>query len=299
MTSLRRYLAAVVIAIVAGVTSSSFAAADPAPPSPDVKLNCGLGGCEIKAEKDGDSRGGSHGPGSTRNSESAAEAKKVAAAEEAIKARLAKYENEISAYNKCLTNFTPSAATPAPSCGPVPAVPDDLTLSLAVSSNGAPPPITNAQAGAIAAARLRIPTVAPGIGPSPELNRWKMAAVGYPLWLWADGPTHVGPVSDSVGGLSVSLEARVTKVTFRMGDGKTVDCAGRGQRWTRAVKPGEKSPSCGYSYSKPSLPEGTYRVAAIANWAVTWTVNDESGVINVPAVDTAELPVGELQVLVR
>ena len=141
--------------------------------------------------------------------------------------------------------------------------------------------------------------MAPGIGPSPELNRWKMAAVGYPLWLWADGPTHVGPVSDSVGGLTVSLEAKVTKVTFRMGDGKTVSCAGRGQKWTRAVKPGAKSPSCGYSYTKPSLPEGSYRVAAIANWAVTWTVNNESGVINVPAVDTAELPVGELQVLVR
>ena len=142
-------------------------------------------------------------------------------------------------------------------------------LSLVVSSNGAPPAITNAQAGAIAAARLRIPTVAPGIGPSPELNRWKMAAVGYPLWLWADGPTHVGPVSDSVGGLTVSLEARVTKVTFRMGDGKTVNCAGRGQKWTRSVKPGAKSPNCGYSYTKPSLPKGSYTVAAIANWAVT------------------------------
>jgi hypothetical protein len=76
--------------------------------------------------------------------------------------------------------------------------------------------ITPAQAGAIAIARLRLPTVAPGIGPSPDLNRWKMAAVGYPLWLWADGPTRAGPVSDSVGGLSVSLEARVSSPTFRI-----------------------------------------------------------------------------------
>jgi hypothetical protein len=231
-------------------------------------------------------------PGSKKN-------KKLQEALAAIKARLARYNKATEAYNKCLTDFTPSAAAPAPSCGPVPAIPDDLTVALPVSSNLAPPPITNAQAGAIAAARLRIPTVAPGIGPSPELNRWKMAAVGYPLWLWANGPTHVGPVSDSVGGLSVSLEARVTKVMFRMGDGKTVNCAGRGQKWTRAVKPGAKSPNCGYSYTKPSLPEGSYTVAAIANWAVTWTVNDQSGVINVPAVDTAAFPVGELQVLVR
>jgi hypothetical protein len=47
------------------------------------------------------------------------------------------------------------------------------------------------------------------------------------------------------------------------------------------------------------LPDDTYAVAAIANWAVTWTSNGQSGVINVPVVDTTELPVGELQVLVR
>jgi hypothetical protein len=84
-----------------------------------------------------------------------------------------------------------------------------------------------------------------------------------------------------------------------MGDGHTVTCPGSGQKWTAAVQPGAKSPSCGYSYTKPSLPHGNYTVAAIADWAVTWTSNGQSGVINVPAVDTTELPVGELQVLVR
>ena len=102
--------------------------------------------------------------------------------------------------------------------------------------------ITPAQAGAIAVARLQLPTIAPGIGPPPDLNRWKMAAVGYPLWLWADGPTHVGPVSDSVAGLSVSLEARVTSLTFRMGDGNTVQCSGDGDEWTKAVEPGSQGP---------------------------------------------------------
>jgi hypothetical protein len=111
--------------------------------------------------------------------------------------------------------------------------------------------------------------------------------------------THVGPVSDSVGGLSVSLDAEVSSLTFRMGDGHTISCPGSGQKWTTAVQPAAKSPSCGYSYAKSSLPDGNYTVAAIANWAVTWTSNGQSGVINVPAVDTTELPVGELQVLVR
>ena len=159
--------------------------------------------------------------------------------------------------------------------------------------------ITPAQAGAIAVARLKLPTVAPGIGPSPDLNRWKMAAVGYPLWLWADGPTQVGPVSDSVAGLSVSLRARVTSLTFRMGDGNTVQCPGAGDKWTKAVEPGTKAPHCGHTYTQPSLPQGNYKVSAVTNWAVTWTANGQSGVINVPAVQTTELPVGELQVLVR
>jgi hypothetical protein len=146
---------------------------------------------------------------------------------------------------------------------------------------------------------MQLPTVAPGIGPSPDLNRWKMAAVGYPLWLWADGPTQVGPVSDSVAGLSVSLEANITSLTFRTGDGNTVECPGAGDKWTEAVEPGTKAPRCGHTYTEPSLPKGSYKVSAVTNWAVTWTANGQSGVINVPAVETTQLPVGELQVLVR
>ena len=39
------------------------------------------------------------------------------------------------------------------------------------------PAITAGQAAAIAVARLQLPTIAPGIGPSPDLNPWNMAAV--------------------------------------------------------------------------------------------------------------------------
>jgi hypothetical protein len=204
----------------------------------------------------------------------------------------AAYVRQLTTYNRCVATFNPGG------CGNRPTSP---TAPMFSSNNFSGPgnAITAGQAAAIAVARLQLPAIAPGIGPSPDLNPWKMAAVGYPLWLWADGPTHVGPVSDSVAGLSVSLDAEVSSLTFRMGDGHTITCPGAGRPWTTAVQPGSKSPTCGYSYAKPSLPEDTYTVAAIANWAVTWTSNGQSGVINVPAVDTAELPVGELQVLVR
>jgi hypothetical protein len=207
------------------------------------------------------------------------------------------YIRRLASYNRCLVTFNPS--TDPGGCGNRPTAPTPPAFRTNTFSGPGNQPITAGQAAAIAVARLQLPTIAPGIGPSPNVNPWNMAAVGYPLWLWADGPTHVGPISDSVAGLSVSLDAKVSSLTFRMGDGHSVSCAGPGQPWTTAVGPGAKSPSCGYSYAKPSLPNDKYTVAAVANWAVTWTSNGQSGVISVPAVDTAELPVGELQVLVR
>ena len=155
------------------------------------------------------------------------------------------------------------------------------------------------QAGAIAVARLQLPLNAPKVGPDPKLNKWKMAAVGYPLWVWAEGPTHVGPVSDSVAGLSVSLDAQLTKTVFRMGDGKTVTCRNGGTPYRKGTKAATPSPDCGYRYEKPSLPKSDYTVTAIGYWAVTWTINGTSGVITVPRAASAPLPVGEVQVLVR
>lgn len=199
-------------------------------------------------------------------------------------------------YRECLTRFSPIGRTAV--CGTAPSLPD-MSIATGFSRPGTGPTITPAQAGAVAAARLQLPTLAPGIGPSPQLNPWKMAAVGYPLWLWPDGPIQVGPVADSVGGLSVSLTAKVSDVSFRMGDGNTVTCPAESKRWTNAVEPGQKSPTCGYAYEKPSLPKGNYTVTAVTTWNVTWTVNNQSGVITVPAMQATQLPVGELQVLVR
>jgi hypothetical protein len=212
-------------------------------------------------------------------------------------AALADYDRQLARYNRCVLTFDPSS-NPA-GCGSMPTAPNAPQFGTEAFNRPGNPAITAGQAAAIAVARLQLPTVAPGIGPSPELNPWKIAAVGYPLWLWADGPTHIGPVSDAVAGLSVSLDAKVSSITFRMGDGHSITCSGSGHRWTTAVEPGTKSPSCGYSYGQPSVPDRNYTVAAITNWAVTWTSNGQSGVINVPAIETTELPVGELQVLVR
>ena len=291
----------VAILVASGIACSPVpASADPN--DPVVEKACLRYGCKIQAELDSQGSDSSK-TGADPQTDSRRISKKEAEFNERTRRAQQRFDTEYAAFLKansardaCISSGGSEA------CGPAPVPPDPYQLSMGVLNAAGGPPViqvTPAQAGAVAVARLRIPTVAPGIGPSPDLNRWKIAAVGYPLWLWANGPTHVGPVSDSVAGLSVSLEASVTSLTFRMGDGNTVNCQGDGDEWTEAVEPGTKAPSCGHTYAEPSLPAGNYKVSAVTNWAVTWTANGQSGVINVPAVQTTELPVGELQVLVR
>ncbi len=163
----------------------------------------------------------------------------------------------------------------------------------------AAPAVTPEQAAYIASARLRLTAPKPVIGPPPDLNEWGMAAVGYPLWLWAEGELDPAPVADSVFDLSVALDARLVEVVFDMGDGGKVRCSDLGTRWTRSVEPGTKSPSCGYAYQEPSLPAGSYIVTANAVWAIDWSINGTSGTIPFFQSASTKIPVGELQVLVR
>jgi hypothetical protein len=282
----------IAIACAVSIEMSLLATAAFAEPDATTKKGCVGAMCFVIGRAGNENTAGNvRDPAKGREHDHSYDDQRALDAKRKFAAALAVYDRQLARYKRCL-RASPNAAA----CGQAPESPWLGGDSFSGPGNR---PITAGQAAAIAVARLQLPTIAPGIGPSPELNPWNIAAVGYPLWLWADGQTHVGPISDSVGGLSVSLDAKVSSLTFRMGDGHSVTCPGSGQQWTTAVEPGAKSPSCGYSYTKPSLPDGSYTVAAIANWAVTWTSNGQSGVINVPAVDTTELPVGELQVLVR
>jgi hypothetical protein len=151
------------------------------------------------------------------------------------------------------------------------------------------------------ATKLRIDASSVGIGPDPDLSRWKMAVVGHSYWLWADGPTHIGPVSDSASGRTVTLNATLSSVTFDMGDGHTVGCKGAGTPY-----PGDKkglhakSPTCGYTYQRTSAHHagGTYPVRATTYWSVAYTAPDGSGVIPIVLSSQRQLKVGELQTVI-
>ena len=144
--------------------------------------------------------------------------------------------------------------------------------------------------------RSQLPDPTPQIGPDPRVNEWKMAAVGYPLWLWTAGP-HT--VTDRVHAYGVTFTLRATWVSsrFDMGDGHGVSCT-RSLPFTKEVKPGAVSPTCGYVYRKASLPEGSYTVTATTNWRITWSALGMHGSMPGSFTGTRQLPVGELNALV-
>ena len=273
------------VALVAGVPRND-AGADTKSTIPDA---CPQGICQVTAETEPPPRD----PSSSKSSMDSSNRSPARRSTTEIALRQL---SEVSDANPCAYDASSPACQDTNVFAPPP---DALVGPRASSDNANVPTMSPSEAGAIAVARLRLPVTPPKVGPDPNLNKWKMAAVGYPLWVWADGPTHVGPVSDSVGGLTVSLDAQLTKTVFRMGDGGTVTCVGAGTPYRNSTKPGTPSPSCGYRYEEPSLPEGNYTVSAVSYWAVTWTVNGTSGVITVPSVTSAPLPVGEGQVLRR
>lgn len=144
---------------------------------------------------------------------------------------------------------------------------------------------------------LRLPTPTPNFGPNPNNNEWKMLAVGFPIWLWTEGPTTVS-TSASASGFTFQMTARWQSTTFHMGDGNTVTCTSA-EKYSASVKPATPSPNCGYAYSKPSLPKGKYRVRAVADWEVNWSVAGFSGALPAYNEASASIPIGELVALNR
>lgn len=169
-----------------------------------------------------------------------------------------------------------------------------LTPGMSVTDAPSPPP-NPAVLGAEAVAQLTLPDATPKFGPDPSVNKWNMLAVGFPIWLWTDGQTQLTS-SASVRGYTVTLVATRTLVQFSMGDGTTVSCTATAA-YTPAVKPGTPSPNCGHVYQlKPD--SGSYRVAALASWNVTWSVLGQSGTIPITKGAARQLPIGELQAVV-
>lgn len=140
---------------------------------------------------------------------------------------------------------------------------------------------------------LRPPEI--GITPKPG----GMGLVGMPVYLWTErAPETYGPnvASASAGGITVTATAKVAKIVWQMGDGKTVTCTTPGTPYKAAygTKP---SPDCGHRYAKPSVAgAGTYHVVATSTWTIDWqATTGQSGQMTQTRQSSVDIRVGELQ----
>ncbi|MGG8410359.1 ATP/GTP-binding protein [Streptomyces sp. 12297] len=127
--------------------------------------------------------------------------------------------------------------------------------------------------------------------------------VGVPMWLWVTpSATTWGPntASASAGGITVNATAKVSSISWRMGDGSSVTCSGPGTAYTaaRGLSP---SPDCGHLYRRPSSeqPGIKYQGTATTTWTVDWAVvgGGQSGQLTETRQTAFAVSVGELQVV--
>ncbi|MFK0074623.1 hypothetical protein [Arthrobacter woluwensis] len=167
-----------------------------------------------------------------------------------------------------------------------------------------PPPgiqrLTPAQAAASLVRSFKLKGVAIGIVPYDQPG--KVGSVGLPVWMWAKNPSPLttGPYtqSASLGGVTITATAKVAGMTWDMGDGNTVNCAGTGTPWDGTTN---SSPDCGYRYSKQSAgqPGDAWPITATSNWVVTWNGGGQSGEIPLQTTSSTRIQIGEIQTLVR
>lgn len=136
-----------------------------------------------------------------------------------------------------------------------------------------------------------------GITPKPDGK----GVVGMPVYLWtAKDAEHWGPTtaSASAGAVTVTATAKVKKIVWKMGDGKSVTCTTAGTPY-KASYGKEPSPDCGYRYTQPSSsqPGGKYHVTATSTWSIDWAGAGQTGQLTEIRNASVDITVGEVQVL--
>ncbi len=133
-----------------------------------------------------------------------------------------------------------------------------------------------------------------GIVPKPVAG--SVGIIGMPTWMWAANPTvtTVGPITRTAAaaGYTVTATATVKSIDWQMGDGSTVVCEGGGTPYKDSYGR-QSSPNCGHTYTST----GHYTVNAVSHWEVAWAGIGQNGVIPLDLTQTANIVMGEAQVI--
>ncbi|TNU75897.1 hypothetical protein FH969_05620 [Miniimonas arenae] len=150
-----------------------------------------------------------------------------------------------------------------------------------------------------AVAEMELTTPPIGMAPAPDLDDPNVL-ITMPAHFWLDGdaPNELGPatVSASDAGLTVTVTATLTGVTFSTGDGSEFTCT----RAEIAAAPADPTapPVCGHTWEHPSddQPGGVYTVTATSHWAITWTGGGQTGTLDMDTDASLDVAVTDLPV---
>lgn len=212
--------------------------------------------------------------------------------------------------DQCYWGLHPSPPPPPPGASPSGAWYSCTPYNCGSSGQGcqittewrdSPPPGITVLSPAQAAQRLIQSFTLEGldIGMAPRVNEeWghRRSYIGVPIWLWAASKTELnwGTFSKTatLGGQTITANARVSSVQWNMGDGGTVTC-GEGTAYNTGFG-NTPSPSCGYKYTRTSG-GGMFTVTATSNWVVEWSGGGQTGTIPLTTTSSTQVEIRELQ----
>ena len=136
-----------------------------------------------------------------------------------------------------------------------------------------------------AASRLAVSSPQVELSPKVGLNQ----IVQLPTYMWV---TNWEPdsTSASVPGVTSTVTATPTKVTWNMGNGDQVVCNGPGTPFDFSRPEESQATDCSYTYrhSSTGQPGGVYQVSATMSYDVSWSAEGAPGGGALPAVSATE-----------
>jgi hypothetical protein len=130
----------------------------------------------------------------------------------------------------------------------------------------------------------------------------RMIYVGAPVWMWTNDPAAetLGPnsLSATAGNVTVTARAHLDSITWTMGDGHQITCAGTHRAKGTPYKPGygnTASPTCGYRYQHPAR---RVTIQPVSHWSVDWTGPGQNGTFAFDLTRNTTRRVGEIQVVI-
>lgn len=141
--------------------------------------------------------------------------------------------------------------------------------------------------------------------PAPEIRlnppEGRDQVVNVPTWMWID-PAAWAPVgaTASAGAVTVTATATPTSVSWDMGNGDVVVCAGPGTPYDSTAAPDDQQSECTYTYGRSSAgrPGGAFTMRVTTTWGVTWSVSGAPGggsLGNAQRTTTSDVRVAEIQ----